>query len=192
MGAISPELQEQLNTLILPVLILTGLAFAVCADSYVKKSFRRIMLAIVTIVLTLIGSTCMSNEAMRAWKPSYVTFITGLSIYRYIMRPACIVLFIYIVWDSPKRCLFWIPAGMNALVYMTAFFRPWVFRIDQETGLFYRGPLGYTAHGISCFLIVSQVIVTLVHFRRVRWVDKLLPITNSLLAVIAVWMDSMC
>ena len=192
MGSISPELQEQLNTLILPVLLLTGLAFAVCADSYVKKSFRRIMLAIVIIVLMLIGTTCISNEAAKVWKPSYVTLMTGLSVYRYIMRPACIVLFIYIVWDDPRRRLFWIPVGLNAIVYMTAFFRPWVFKIEQETGLFYRGPLGYTAHGISFFLIVSQVIITLVHFRRVRWVDKLLPITNSLLAVIAVWMDSMC
>ena len=190
MGSVSYELQEQLNTLALPVLILVGMAFAVCADSYIKKSFRRIMLAIVFIILTLIAGNCISNVMMKIWDPSFVMLNTGLSIYCYVMRPVCIILFIYIVLDSPKRRLFWILAGLNTAVYLTAFFRPWVFEFTRE-GIFIRGPLGYTAHVVCFVLLAAQMVITLVHFRNARWVDKLIPVVNSSAAVLAMILDAM-
>ena len=190
MPSISLELQEQLNTLLLPVLILAVLAFAVCADAYVKKSFRRIMLTIAVIILTLIADDCVTNVMLKVWVPSFVPAMTGLSVYSYVMRPVCIVLFIYIVCDSPKRRLFWIPVVLNAAVYLTAFWRPWVFRIDRD-GLFFRGPLGYTAHIVCTVLLAAQMIVAIVHFGQVRQAERLIPFTNSCVAVLGMVMDSM-
>ena len=191
MLAISYELQEQLNTLILPVLALIGLAFTAGVDPYVSRPAKRVMLTISTAVLTLIIDNCVSNALTASWDPSYVPLNTALSVYSYSIRPAIIVLFIYIVWDSPKRCLFWIPAGLNAAVYLTAFWRPWAF-FFAEDGLFYRGPLGYTAHWVSFALLFSFMVVALVRFRQLRGVERLIPIANVAVAALGAWMDSMC
>ncbi len=189
MAEISIELQEQLNTLILPVLILAGLAFVVCVDSYVKRSFRYEMLAITAIILTLIIDNVIANKMMEAWDPVYTMAKTALSVYSYVMRPVCILLFIYILWDDPKRRLFWILIGLNTCVYLTAFFGPWVFMIHREDGLFFRGPLGYTAHFVSSVLLIVQMVIVFSHFRNSRRVERLIPAVNSTLAIIAMLMD---
>ena len=64
-GYFSVELQEQVNTLMLPILALVGLAFAVLVDSYVEKRIKRIMLSIAAIVLSLIvEGTLVSEQAI--------------------------------------------------------------------------------------------------------------------------------
>ena len=191
MPTISLGLQEQLNTLLLPVLLMIGLGFSVCVDTYIKKPVRRAMLAIVAIILTLIVSNWAGNMMIDRWKPSFVMVKTGMSIYSYVMRPVCIVLFIYLVFESPKRRLFWIPAALNTAVYLTAFWKPWVFRIEAEDGLFYRGPLGYTAHAVSAMLLAAQMIAALLYFGKARHIERLIPIANSCIAVLGMVMDSM-
>ena len=94
MGYLSLELQEQLNTLMLPFLVLIGLAFAVAVDQYVKKPVKRVMLLSDAIEVTIILACCLSNGLDAAWVPAYVTLQTVLSAYRYIMRPVIIVLFV--------------------------------------------------------------------------------------------------
>ena len=188
---ISYELQEQLNTLMLPVLALVGLAFAMGVDSYVSRPVKRIMLTITVAVLTLIIDNCVANWLSTVWKPAYVMLATALSVYSYVVRPAMIVLFIYIIWDCPKRSLFWIPVGLNAAVYLTAFWRPWTFLVTQD-GLFYRGPLGYTAHWVSFALLLSLMVVSLVQFRQIKGVERLSPVANVAVAALGAWMDSMC
>ena len=191
MGYLSPELQEQLNTLILPVLVLVGLVFTVYTDQYVRKPLKRVMLVIAVIILTLIADNCAENALMEAWDPSLVRAKTALSVYSYAMRPVVIVLFIYIVWDHPLRRLFWIPAGLNGLIYLTAFFSPWTFHIAED-GLFYRGPAGYTAHLTAFVLLLAQMTVTLARFRRVSGREKLIPIANAAIAALGMLMDSRC
>ena len=116
------QIQEQLNTLMLPILALVGLAFAVSIDPYVKKQTRRIMILIDAAVMTLILANCLANLLAARWNPSFVMLRTAISVYGYIVRPTIILLFIYIVWDSPKRRLFWILIALNAAVFLTAFF----------------------------------------------------------------------
>ena len=191
MLSINTVVQEQLNTLLLPVLSLIGLAAAVVADPYLKQPIRRIMLLIDIAVMTLIINNCLTNMLETVWKPSYVTLKIALSVYSYIMRPAVIVLFIYIVWDNPKRRLFWILVSLNAAVFLTAFFRPWTFSVTEE-GLFQRGALGYTAHGISFLLLSAQLIITLIIFRDVESFDRLFPVINVVVAVVGPVLDSLC
>ena len=191
MGYLSLELQEQLNTLMLPLLVLVGLAIAAGVDPYVKKPVKRVMLLIDVIEMTVIFAGGISNGLEASWKPAYVPLQTALAVYCYTMRPAIIVLFIYILWDDPRRRLFWIPAGLNAAVYLTAFFRPWTFRISPE-GLFHRGPLGFTAHVAGLLLLACQLNIALSQSRRMEGREKLIPIVNVMLIILGVLMDSRC
>ena len=191
MGYLSLELQEQLNTLMLPFLVLFGLAFAAGMDPYVKKPVKWVMLLIDAIEVTIILAAGISNTLEASWKETYVTARTALAVYCYIMRPAIIVLFIYILWDDPRRRLFWIPAGLNAAVYLTAFFRPWTFHISPEGG-FHRGPLGFTAHWVGLLLLACQLNIALSQSRKTEGREKLIPIVNVMLIILGVLMDSRC
>ena len=191
MGYLSLELQEQLNTLILPVLVLIGLAFTVAVDPYVKKPVKRVMLLIDAIETTIILACCVSNALEAAWTPQYATVQTALSVYCYIMRPAIIVLFIYVIWDDPRRRLCWIPAGLNAAVYLTTFFRQWTFYITPD-GNFIRGPMGYEAHWAGLLLLLFQLNITLWQFRKMEGREKLIPIANVVIMLLGVFLDSRC
>ena len=191
MGYFSIELQEQVNTLMLPFLALIGLAFAVTVDPYIKKQTRRILLAVDVIELTVLVISCISNGLESARNPGYVIPRIALSVYLYIMRPVIIVLFIYLVWDNPRRRFFWIPAVINLLIYLTAFFKPWTFYISAD-GDFIRGPLGYTAHATSLLLLVSQLIITLTKFGRIHGTERLVPTANTVTILIGAFMDSRC
>ena len=189
MGYLSLELQEQLNTLMLPFLVLIGLAFAVAVDPYVKKPVKRVMLLIDAIELSIILACCLSNGLDAAWVPAYVTPQTALSAYCYIMRPVIIVLFIYVIWDDPRRRLFWIPAGLNAAVYLTTFFRHWTFHITPE-GNFIRGAMGYTAHWIGILLLLCQLNIALSQSRKIEGRERLIPIANAVIVLLGVFLDS--
>ena len=179
MGYFSHELQEQFNTLMLPILALIGLGFSAGIDPYVKKEVKRIILVIDGVVFTIILACCVSRAVEAVWDPAYIMLQTAISVYCYIMRPVTIVLFTYIVWDDPRRHWFWIPAGVNAAVYLTAFFRPWAFFINSN-GSFCRGPIGYTAHSISFALLSANLIVTHAQFRKIRGIEKLIPFRKEL------------
>ena len=191
MGFFSIELQEQFSSLMLPILALVGLAFAVMVDPYVKRPTKRIILLIDVMVLTLIVENIAANIMMASWSPSWVTVKTAMSVYCYATRPAIIVLFVYIVWDDPRRRWFWIPVGVNLAIYLTALFAPWTFSIGED-GLFYRGPLGYTAHYFSFMLLFGQLVVALTQLRKSSGVEKLIPFINVVIVVLGVFMDSRC
>ena len=191
MGHLSLELQEQLNTLMLPFLVLIGLAIATAADPYVKKPVKQVMLLIDVIEMSIILASCISNGLEAAWNPAYVTLQTALSVYCYIMRPGIIVLFIYIIWDDPRRRLFWIPAGLNAAVYLTAFFRPWTFFLSAD-GMFHRGPLGFAAHLAGLLLLICQLNIALSQSRKIEGREKLIPVANAVMLALGVLLDSRC
>ncbi|MBQ8136644.1 MAG: histidine kinase, partial [Clostridia bacterium] len=132
------------------------------------------------------------NLIEASWDPAFDLIKTGLDVYSYVMRPVVIVLFIHLLWDSPKRSLFWIPIGVNAAVYLTAFFKPWTFSIDASSGLFFRGPLGYTAHWISYLLLCAFFIISLVQFWKRKGFEWLIPIANVLVATLGPVLDSRC
>ena len=191
LGYLSLELQEQLNTLMLPAMVLIGLAVAVAVDPYVRKPVKRVMLMIDAAVMMILVACCVSNALDAAWNPAYVTAETALSVYCYIMRPAIIVLFIYVIWDDPRRRLFWIPIVINTLIYMTAFYRPWTFWIDTD-GMFHRGPLGYAAHWIGLIMLFSQLTIALAQIRKADDRDRLIPVISAVIVLVGVFLDSRC
>ena len=192
LGYISVETQEQLNTLALPILALIGLVFAVSIDPYIKKPIKRVILTIDGIVMSIILCNCVSNLLESIWRPEYLFLETAQAVYCYIMRPVVIVLFIYIVWDNPKRRLLWIPVFLNTCMYLTAFFNPWTFRIAEDSGRFVRGPMGYTAHFVSYFLLFAFLFIVLVQFTRLKGFHRMIPIANVFLAALGPVLDSRC
>ena len=183
------QIQSQLIALLLPTLALLGLGVAVGFDPYLRRDKKRTLLLIEAIVFTLIVNNCVSIALEGTWKSEYVFLKTCLDVYSYAARPAAIVLFIYNVWDDPRRRLFWIPVGLNAAVFLTALVNDWAFRIDQN-GYFFRGRLGYTAHWVSGFLLVSILVVMLRLWARNGGKATVIPLTNVCVAALGPILDA--
>ena len=183
------QVQSLLISLLLPMLALFGLGVAIGFDPYLKRDKKRTLLRIEAIVLTLIADNCVSLAIVGAWKPEYVFLKTLLDVYSYAARPVIIALFIHTVWDDPRRRLFWIPVGLNAAVFLTALVKPWAFWIAPD-GLFYRGPLGYTAHWVSGFLLASMLVIMLRLRVRNGGKAKIIPLTNVGVAALGPLLDS--
>lgn len=183
-------LQNLLIAFLLPALALFGLGVAVGFDPYLHRDKKRTLLFIEAIVLTLIVNNCVCLAIAEAWKPEYVPLITLIDISCYTARPVVITLFIQTVWDDPRRHLFWIPAALNAAIFLTALFRPWTFWIAPD-GQFFRGPLGYTAHWVSGFLLVSMLVIMLKLRAREGGRATVIPLTNVGVAALGPVLDFM-
>ena len=88
MGYLSLELQEQLNTLMLPVLVLIGLAVAVAVDPYVRKPVKHIMLMIDAAVMMILFACCVSAVSTSYQKKEAVS-ITGLTFSVFLRQVSC-------------------------------------------------------------------------------------------------------
>ena len=183
------QLQNPLIALLLPALALFGLSVTIGFDPYLKREKKRTLLLIEAIVMTLIADNIVELAVTEAWKPEYVFLKTFLDIYSYAARPVVITLFIYTVWDDSRRRLFWIPVGLNAAVYLTALVKPWTFGILPD-GMFYRGPLGYTAHLVSGFLLVSILVIMLRLRDRKGGKATIIPLTNVGVAALGPLLDA--
>lgn len=151
------------------LLQMAGLSFAVIVDPYLDKRQRRLMINIIILVTSLIFQNrmeCVAGQMQTFW-----------SVWGYIVRPVVIVLYILIVmssgdkttelsgsapeetpWYNLKRQWpLWTLVGVNTVVYLTALFSPIAISFD-ENGHFIRGPLGYTCHIVSFFLLIWLLI----------------------------------
>lgn len=183
------QIQSLLIALLLPTLALFGLGIAVGFDPYLRRDKKRTLLLIEAIVFSLITINCVGIALEGIWKSEYVFLKTCLDVCSYAARPAVITLFIYTVWDDPRRRLFWVPVGVNAAVFLTALVKPWAFWLERD-GLFYRGPLGYTAHWISVFLLLSMLVVMLRLWARNGGKAMIIPLTNAGVAALGPILDA--
>lgn len=132
------------------LLLLFGLGFTVLIDPYIRREHRRIMFIISVLCLTLIAQNYW-DYTLAVGQPQQ-TLRTIVTIYGYSIRPVVLILFLYIVQPNRKRWYWWVLAGVNTAVYITALFSPVSFYIDESN--FYRGgPLA------SCCLIVSMILL---------------------------------
>lgn len=132
------------------LLLLFGIGFTVLIDPYIRREHRRIMFIISVLCLTLIAQNYWDYTL--AVGQLQQTLRTIVTIYGYSIRPVVLILFLYIVQPNRKRWYWWVLAGVNTAVYITALFSPVSFYIDESN--FYRGgPLA------SCCLIVSMILL---------------------------------
>ena len=117
---------------LMPLLfLLFGLSFTVVIDPYIRREHRRTMLVIAVLCLTLIAQDYW-DYALTVGSPRQM-LRTIVTIYGYSIRPVILILFLYIVQPTGKRWYWWVLAGLNAAVYLTAFFPLSVFGSTRRT-----------------------------------------------------------
>lgn len=180
--------KESVLMLLLPQLLqLLGLTVAVLIDPYIRKKHKSIMLLIVVFGASLIAQNCL--DLMLENGTEFILARTLVCIYGYSVRPLILVLFFYLVGKQRSYRYAWILVAANALVHMTALFSGICFGID-DTNHFYRGPLGYSCHIVSAVFLAYLVYLSVREYARVRKWETLLPMSNVLMIVAAVLLDT--
>lgn len=177
------SLQPTLAVVVPLLLQLVVLSVSVLLDPYIQKRNRRLLLAIAALILGLIAQ----NLAEASLQGSDL-LRTLVSVCGYCVRPMILLLFIRIVDDDKRLRLFWICIAANAAVYLTAFFSGVAFQI--QNGVFLRGPLGWTCHVVSLFLLLFLLVQTLFKFRSTRKTAALIPVFATLLVIGGTVLDS--
>lgn len=169
------------------LLLLIGLSTTVMIDPYIRREHRRVMLIVAALLVTLVAQNVLDFWAEKDNTQRVARTILG--IYGYSVRPAVLVLFMYLFGTKRRIWPFWTLVGVNALIYSTALFSGVSFSID-ETNHFYRGPLGYSCHVVSGILLFCLLFITIRAFRRIKKAEMWIPLLNALLIIICVLMDS--
>ncbi|MBR1456634.1 MAG: histidine kinase [Oscillospiraceae bacterium] len=168
------------------LLLLLGLTFTVVIDPYIRREHRHIML--------LIAALCLTHIAQNVWDyaltvgPPRQTLRTILSIYGYSVRPVILILFLNIVQPTGKRRYYWLLAGLNAAVYLSALFSPVSFWIDQGN-YYHGGPLAPTCLISSAILLICLLVQTLRSRRTAGKWDVWIPIAVIVMIVVSIAFD---
>ena len=168
------------------LLLLLGLTFVVGIDPYILRAYRRTMLIIAALCLTLIAQNYW-DYALAVGQPQ-PKLRTILSIYGYAVRPVILILFLYIVQPGGKRWPWWVLAGLNGAVYLTSLVSPVSFWIDQRN-FFHAGPLGPSCLVVSMILLASLLVQSLRNRGTTgRW-DGWIPSLVIVMIVAAICLD---
>ena len=171
---------------VIPIaLLLSGLALSVISNTYVSKQNKKLMLAVLLLTAVLVaqnGADYFLHHSDAGSLPRIIVSSIG-----YTVRPAIIVLFCSIIDGSRKHIPLWVLTGINAAIYLTNFFTKLVFTYYDD--VFIRGPLGYTCHITSGFLVICLSYLIFKKYKNsIR--ELTLPIASTVLVVIAVALDT--
>ena len=173
------------SALIPITLLLFGLALSVRSNTYVSKQNKKLMLAVLVLTAVLVAQNAADYLLHHSDAGSLPRII--VSSIGYTVRPAIIVLFCSIIDGSKKHIPLWTLTGINAALYLTNFFTKRAFTYSDD--VFVRGPLGYTCHIVSGFLVICLSYLIFKKYKNsIR--ELILPITSTVLAVIAVALDT--
>ncbi len=168
------------------LMMLAGLAFAVLTDPYVLKRHKRTMLLIALFALSLVIQNYLDDRL--SMNTDGGIWRTANSVYGYCVRPVLPLLFLSIVNPDKKRVPLWCLAGVNAAVYLTAFFSGIAFSITADNH-FQRGPLCYTCHVISLVLLILLTAETVRQFHQRRKLENGIPVFNAAIVIASVIAD---
>ena len=169
------------------VLQIVGLCFAVWSDPYIQRGKRRIMLAIIGLIVCLIAQNLAEHYLDMHVMPKARTISAILG---YSIRPIILLLFFYIVSDSKHHRAAWTLVGINAAIHLTALFSPICFFINAAN-VFHRGPLGYTCHVVSGLLLADLFYLTVKKAAGERGSQIWIPLANAVLIVSSVVADTL-
>ena len=181
------SIQSDFRLIIALILQLTGLAFSVIVDAYLRKEQKIVILIITLLTFILIGQN-MADYLMEIYAAASYTR-TFIAIIGYSVRPVIIVMFFYVFDCSVKKRWAWYLIVLNTLIHMTTFFSDICFIIGRDNG-FYRGPLGFSCHIISGILLVNLFILSVRQYQNEKKLEEWIPLLNLLLITGAVIMDS--
>lgn len=171
-----------------PVLVLTGLLFAVRIDPYISRRHKNILLVVIGLIASLIMQNLTDFLLDRNAATPLARTIVG--IYGYSVRPLILVPLIYIVAPERKRSILaWVLIGVNFAVHMTALFSKICFTISA-TNHFHRGPLGYCCHVVSGMLLLKLLYLSLKRYGSDKKAAALIPVANVLVIIASFIPDS--
>ena len=172
---------------VLPATVLVIVLFcAIYLDNYLKKEQKKIMYLISVLVFTLILQNYLDTWVYLAGKP--ILFRTAVSVYGYAVRPAILALFLSIIRPDRQYRLVWAGVGINAAVYLTAFFSPLAFSFSSY-GHFLPGPLNPCCLILSALLLLYCFYLTFREFRPKTKKETWIPVFVLLLICLAVVLD---
>ena len=163
------------------LLQLVVLAVAVLIDSYINREKRKIMLAIILIVLSIIAQNYMEYYFEVIDSVPFARKVAA--IYGYCIRPLLILSFIYMLDVYKRHITASVLFIINAIVYMSAFFTDIAFTINDNNS-FVRGPLGYTCHIVSGILLAILTGLSIREIKLVGTKTAVIPLLNGVLIVI--------
>ncbi len=174
--------------LLLPLALqLAGLTFAVIVDPYIGRKHKSVMLIIAALGCSLIAQNMVDYHL--GVSAVNVLLRTLVCIFGYSVRPVILVLFFYIVGKRRSYLWAWILVAFNAAVHFTALFSSICFHID-ENNHYIRGPLGFCCHIVSAVLLIYLGYLSVKEYNRVRKWEALFPISNVLMIIAAVVLDT--
>ena len=163
-----------------PLLLqLAILTFSVLLDPYIRKQHRRLLLVITALLFSLILQNLLDDYLPSAGASDF--WCTAVSVFGYCVRPIILMLFIQIVDGGKRFRPLWFVIAANTVVHLTAFFSDVTFSIRD--GVFARGPLGWTCHIVSLFLLLFHLVQTFVKYHSVRKPEMLIPALTALLII---------
>ena len=170
-------------SLIIPLL---GVFLFSVTDRFVNKKRKKIYIALVLTVISLIFQNYIENYLIEY--AINVTLRTFISVYGYTVRPVIIALFIYLVSPEKKHIPVDILAVINFLVYTTAFYSELSVSFSQDNH-FHGGPLRYTCLVISAILLIYNIVIVILEFKKEKKKNILIPIILTGLVVIGIILD---
>ena len=187
-----PALKHFISQLsVIPVVvILLALLLVVWLDNYLSRERKRSMIVIIVLVFGLVFQNYL--EFRFAPMKGSNALRLPLSVFGYAVRPAILAMFLSIVKPVGKYRIAWTMVGVNAAVYMTAFFSDAAFTYTSDIltgGHFRGGPLHHTCTVISALLFAWLLVLTLRQFHLRAKRESWIPILVTALIAGAVFMD---
>lgn len=177
-----------LNRHFITIFLIVG--FAMKLRSQRRAGDTRLRYFWMTVVSTIIVVAADCLDVWSRGEPDRRTLHLVFSMIGYVMRPAAPMSIAQIVYPKEKRPRYlWFPFILNALVYLTAFFSPVVYSIDESNELVI-GPMGLMVFSVCFFYIVFAVLTTWARFRyEVRTRDRFILYISAAACLIAALID---
>jgi len=180
---------EKVNGILILIILglqLGGVAMAVAVDTTLGKMRQRIMLLLVALSFLLVLQN-YAEYVLVEWvfAPRWRIFVAAFG---YSLRPAIIVLFVYMVSPDRKHWWTWILVGINAVMHFTSFFTSFVFTISDTNG-WLGGPLSDLCLIVSSVLLAYHIFVAAREFRQERKIGTLIPVLFTFIVISGVLLD---
>ena len=164
---------------------IVGILIALLVDSYMDKNHKRALIAIFTLIASLIVQNIWEDAlaAQEAYSPLRVY----VAAYGYIVRPLILILFIHIV-EFKKHYIAIAIIAFNTFVYATTPFTKLAFTISDDNH-YLGGPLRYFCLISSISLMAYLVIISFKNYKVRSFKDLPLPLFNVSIIVIGTLLD---
>ncbi len=172
-----------LLSLIIPLI---GVFIFCFLDRFVDKKRKAIYILLVFLVISQVV-----QNYLEYFLTEYYTAVTArlfVSVYGYSVRPVIIALFIHLVSPNKKHIPVSILCALNFLIYTTAFYSDITIGFTEDNH-FYAGPLRYTCLIVSAILLIYNIVVVIIEFKKEKKKNILIPIFLTGLVVIGILID---